>query len=299
MEAKQALSLFNVQRFSVHDGDGIRTTIFLKGCPLRCAWCHNPEGLNTKPTLAFTAAQCIGCGVCHHFCEDGSLNRVNESLDYRSECEKCEVAVEQCPARALHLYGQEHDFVQLKGLLARDREFYRQSGGGVTFSGGEPLLQYRPLVDFLDCIKTEHYHIAIETSGQAPYAALEALIPRVDCFFYDIKMMDSALHKRWTGVDNGQILKNFVGLTRAHDDVRVRVPIIPAVNDTEAQMTEIAEFVKDYAISYVELMPYHPLGASKADSIGCEGYFASEKMYLPEELAALKQVFTSYKIPVK
>lgn len=273
--------------------------MFLKGCPLRCAWCHNPEGLTVESTLSFVAGQCIGCGACHHFCEDGTLNRLNESLNYRPDCEKCNLAVELCPTQALHVYGKEYAFSELKGLLARDRVFYSQSGGGITFSGGEPTLQYWALADFLKSLKSEGYHITVETSGQAPYAALEALLPYVDCFFYDIKMMDPALHRKWTGADNGQILKNFAALAKVHNDIRVRVPIIPGINDSQKQMVEIAGFIKDYAVSYVELMPYHPLGASKASSIGYERYFASEKSYTPEALAALKEVFVSYNIPVK
>ncbi len=267
------LNVFNIQRFSVHDGPGIRTTVFLKGCGLRCVWCHNPESIPFEPLLQFYKDKCIGCETCKRVCEDfhdGAQLPVFENYPYLSgKCFECGKCINECPASALVMVDRHYDIDELYDIVLRDRIFYEKSSGGVTFSGGEPLLQYEALVPLLCMLKSgdKPVHIAVDTAGYVKWTAFEAVLPYTDLFLYDIKAIDPALHERGTCRDNALILDNLERLYDTGRQVVVRIPEIPGFNNNPECKQEIVDFLKQYpriwdGNSY-EYMPYHNLGEGK------------------------------------
>ena len=253
-------TIFDIERGSTVDGPGIRTTVFFKGCNLRCAWCHNPESQERDPQIAIFTSRCIGCGKCAQKCP--------HSL---AECELCGKCVLYCPQNAREIYGKEYSIEQVMNELLKDLDFYESSGGGVTFSGGESMLQIEFLVELLKECKARHIHTAIDTAGLVPYEYFECVIPYTDLFLYDVKCFDPCIHKKYTGVDNTAILENLKKLLRANADLWIRVPVIPTVNDSEDEMRAIAEFLCRHGIPQrVELLPYHAMGEHKYRAIGKE-----------------------------
>ena len=240
--------IFDIQRFSLHDGSGIRTTVFFKGCPLRCEWCHNPEGQRSEAEWMFYADRCINCGRCR----TGQLTP------------------ETCPAGARELAGREYAPDELMRLLLRDRQCYERSGGGVTFSGGEVLasdLDY--VVQLAGMLAHEQISLNIDTCGAVPRAALERILPFTDVFLYDIKCFSADQHRRFTGVDNRLILQNAEWLTTAGARVNVRVPVIPGFNTAEDEMAAMIDFVaRSMQPVQVNLLPYHKLGGDKCQRLG-------------------------------
>jgi pyruvate formate lyase activating enzyme len=232
-------TVFEIKRFAVHDGDGIRTTVFFKGCPLRCLWCHNPEGLEFAPEIAHYAHKCIDCG----------------------ECRRADFTPALCLGEATVLYGRETTVEELLPRLLEDREFYAQSGGGVTLSGGECLMQADFCAALLSALKAEGIHTAVDTSGFVSREALEKVIPYTDIFLYDIKAYDGGVHKKCTGVDNGKILENLRYLNSVGAKVEIRIPCVPAYDDTE--MEKIAEFLNTLScVTKMRVLPYHNYAAS-------------------------------------
>ena len=262
--------IFDIQRFSVHDGPGIRTTVFLKGCPLRCAWCHNPEGISPRPQLSFDPRRCIGCGYCFRVCRRGA-HRMAEGrhvLD-REVCEACGTCVAECYAEALEFVGREVSVADVMAEVRADRPFYETSGGGLTLSGGEPLAQ----VDFAEAVlraaAAEGIHGAIETCGHAPWASFERVRPLVGLFLYDWKETDPGRHKECTGVSNDLIRANLRALYAAGARVLLRCPIVPGLNDREDHFAGIASLCREMpALLGVELLPYHRLGLGKTERLG-------------------------------
>lgn len=264
--------VFDIQRFSVHDGPGIRTTVFMKGCPLRCQWCHNPEGLSPKIQLQYFEDHCIGCGRCGK----------RESLeDARS-----------CPSDALKICGRTVEVDELVEEILKDRMFYGDNGG-VTFSGGECLMQADFVADVLSRAKDLGLHCAIDTSGYIPWSTIEKTLHCCDLYLYDIKCMNSARHKAYTGVENGMILANLKRLSTCGKEIWIRIPVIPDFNNTVDEMTAIADFVRALpSVSQVTLMPYHTLGASKYRTLGLSYPFDTEKQITENELDTFKTIFT-------
>lgn len=241
--------IFNIQRFSIHDGPGIRTTVFLKGCNLKCAWCHNPESQSPKKELMFYADKCVRCGRCENIPEDD--------------------AAFVCFNGARELCGKEMTAEEVLSVVTKDRAFYENSGGGVTFSGGECMLQIDFLAEILKKCKENGIHTAVDTAGHVPFASFERILPHTDLFLYDIKSMDSGIHKQYTGVGNALILENLTRLLQAGAGVCVRVPVIPPVNDTEEEMQKIRAFFEEngYPADF-ELLPYHKMGEHKYEALG-------------------------------
>jgi len=276
--------IFDIQRFSVHDGPGIRTTIFLKGCPLRCFWCHNPEGIDKRPAVQFYPSRCINCGACVNACLNGAQRWQNGTRVYeRERCTACGRCVETCFAEALVLSGRQLTVEQVMEEALRDRAFYVSSGGGVTLSGGEPVMQSRFARAVLERCKREGLHTAIETAGYCRWDALAALLPVTDLVMMDVKHLDPARHLAATGVSNAPILDNARRLARTDRPIVFRVPIVPSVNNTPEAIDAIASFVRSLmevrerdnrgvgsAEMRLELLQFHRLAADKYRSLGLD-----------------------------
>ena len=262
--------VFDIQRFSVHDGPGIRTTVFMKGCPLRCRWCHNPEGLSREAQLQFFEEKCIGCGRC------GS----RENL---SDAQKCLIG-------ALKVCGEEYDADAIVSEVLRDSSFYGDVGG-VTLSGGECLLQADFAAEVLGRIKDVGLHTAVDTCGYVPWSAFEKTMDVCDLYLYDIKCISSALHREYTGVDNGLILDNLMKLCENKKKIWIRIPVIPGFNNTGDEMTKIADLLENRQnIEQVTLMPYHTLGMNKYKTVGRVCEFDTDLRISEEELAGFKRI---------
>lgn len=262
--------IFDIQRFSIHDGPGIRTSVFLKGCPLNCRWCHNPEGISGDPALSFLPAKCIGCGYCFRVCPAGAhrMEDGRHALD-RERCRTCGACTVECYAGALELIGRDVTVGEALAEVLRDRAFYDTSGGGLTLSGGEPTLQIDFAAALLAAAREERLHTCVETCGHATWQRLERLLPLVDLFLYDFKETDPARHAEFTGVGNALVLENLRALCRRGAKVLLRCPIVPGCNDREEHFQGIAALARELPqLEGVELMPYHRLGLSKLDRLG-------------------------------
>ena len=257
--------IFDIKRYAIHDGPGIRTAVFLKGCPLNCWWCHNPEGQSTKPQLIFRANRCQGAQACLEACPLGAIRWQEGSTTDWTMCDQCGKCAEACLAGAREMVGREMSVEQLMKEVERDIPFYDQSGGGVTFSGGEPLMQAGFLLELLVQCKALRVHTAVETTCHADWDTVEAVAGRTDLLLCDLKLMDRREHKQFTGVDNRQILDNIAGLVRLGKEIVIRVPLIPGVNDDLYSMQMIADFVASLgSVRRIDVLPYHPGGLSKA-----------------------------------
>lgn len=274
--------ILNIQHFSTNDGPGIRTTVFLKGCSLRCKWCSNPESIHPKPELAYNTEKCIGekeCGYClkddvcpenaiYVIQDDAAGDKVRINWDLCTNCGKC---IEVCPTNALYLFGQEMTVDQVLAEVEQDSTFYRESGGGITLSGGECMLQS----DFSAALLAEAHNrginTAVETAGNYPWEFMEKVLPHIDTVLHDHKLTDPERHKKWTGVDNKRIKENFKRAYETYPDKKfiARTPVIPGVNDDEEHIRSVLAFIRPYknVIDY-ELLPYFRYGESKYNFLG-------------------------------
>lgn len=260
----------DIQRFSLHDGPGIRTTVFLKGCNLRCLWCHNPETLLGKPELQFLSDRCIGCAACLAACpQHCHLLQEGSHLLERTNCLACGACAKSCYAGALSIIGREMTTEEVMHEVRSDLPFYQESGGGITVSGGEPLMQADFTRSLLQCSRAEGIATAIETNLCYSWHLLASMLPDLDLLICDIKLFDPESHRHWTGIDNRQIVTNLTKLAAEKVPVIVRTPIIVGVNDDAKIITAIAELLTKLPnLQYYELLPYHPLGTGKAISLG-------------------------------
>jgi len=265
--------IFNVERYCLHDGPGVRTVVFLKGCPLRCFWCQNPEGLNRKREIQFIVRNCIMCRTCASVCPANAHQFVEDRhIFLRERCIDCGRCVESCPAGALQYTGREVSVEEVVEEVLQDKDYYDLSKGGVTLSGGEPLMQPEFSKAVLEGCKLMGIHTAIETSLFAPWESVEMVLPYVDLIMFDIKHIESSVHKRVTGVSNELILENARKLLfEAKVPLIVRTPIVPTVNDSREVVVKIAEFIRSSSnLEYYELLPFHKLGQSKYQNLGLE-----------------------------
>ena len=246
--------IFNIMRYSIEDGPGIRTTVFFKGCPLSCTWCHNPESQAPVRELIFRQDRCLACNACLDCCPVAGR---------AEDCRLCGRCQEVCPAAAREILGRELTVSEVMAQIEKDRLFYEESGGGVTFSGGEPLFQADFLLALLKACADKSLHRTVDTCGYSPYSTVRAVAQLTDLFLYDLKLMDSAAHKYYTGVHNEGILANLRRLAFDHPNVLVRVPIIPGITDSEANLQTMATFLRPLPIRRLEILPYHNTGLAK------------------------------------
>ena len=264
--------IFDIQRSSLHDGPGIRTAVFLKGCPLRCLWCHNPESQSRTLDISFRAESCTLCGTCVNTCQRHA-HRIVEAVHGfdRTLCDKCGECVDACLYEVLKLAGQVQTVDQIMAVIRRDRRFYEQSGGGLTITGGEPMLQAEFSLALLQAAHSEGIHTCLDTSGWAGQRAFEQVLPFVNLFLFDYKATDLAAHKELTGVSNELILSNLDFLARQGASIRLRCPLVPGVNDTRAHLEGIACLDRRYPrLEGIDLMAYHNVGNAKYERYGLE-----------------------------
>ncbi|AEG60393.1 glycyl-radical enzyme activating protein [Desulforamulus ruminis] len=287
--------IFQIQRWSVHDGPGLRTTIFFKGCPLRCRWCANPESWNSNPEILFFRDRCTGCGQCTSTCAAKALVMENgHPLLDKEKCRVCNQCCEICPTGARKKMGFRIPVGEVVKAVQRDAVFYRESGGGVTFSGGEPFAQGVFLRSLAAACKKLNIDTAVETSGYFSWESSRDILELLDHVLVDIKHMDPQTHRQLTGVSNRQILDNIIAMSRIHPHVLVRVPLISGINDQEENLREMCRFlVENTSITGVELLPYHHLGVAKFRALG----FTGAPVYKTpgeEKQVALKGLIASY-----
>jgi len=282
--------IFNIQKFSIHDGPGIRTTVFLKGCPLHCLWCHNPESQEKKAEIMFMAEKCIGCGYCFRICPHACHVMKGGKHEFNRElCAQCGLCAKECYAQALEAVGKSMTVAEVMEEVAKDRPFYQTSGGGLTLSGGEPMMQPEFTAALLRAAKKEKINTALETCGYAPFDLYAALLDDVDLFLYDYKETDPELHKKFTGVDNALILENLITVDKREKKIILRCPIVPGLNDRVDHFAGIAATANRLKnIVEIQILPYHPLGESKSARLGKEYTLAGKPF--AEKAAAQKWI---------
>jgi len=263
--------IFDIQRFSIHDGPGIRTTVFLKGCPLKCKWCHNPEGIDPKAQLSFMPEKCVACGECVKVCLEKALarNAKGKAVMDRGRCTDCGECPPVCDPKALEMVGRDVSVEDVLEVVLRDLDYYVASGGGMTLSGGEPTAQPEFAEALFRAAKSKGIHTVIETSGHTEWKVFERLMPVVDLFLYDYKETDPQLHEGFTGVRNDQILSNLRALHDAGARILLRCPMIPEFNARKEHLDGIAAIARQLPkLTGVELLPYHRLGKAKISRFG-------------------------------
>lgn len=315
MDNEKIGKIFDIQRYMVHDGPGIRTGVFLKGCPLRCLWCHSPESQALEDEIAWFEIKCIGlanCGRCLQVCPTGALTKGPkifskfekkeiQVIDFnRNKCNKCGLCTQVCPSKALYLTGKDISVDEIMEIIEKDRLFYRRSNGGVTVSGGEPMVQYKFVKELLKECKRRRLHVCLDTSGYAKWEHYEEVLEYVDLVLYDLKHMDTLQSQRLIGAPNELILENAKKMAKAGVAMQIRIPVIPGYNDSEENIRATGQFCSSLgsAVKLVQLLPYHRLGASKYVRLGKK--YALEDLKPPsrEHMNLCKEIIESYGLEV-
>lgn len=321
--------IFDIRKYSIHDGPGIRTTVFMSGCPLSCWWCHNPESQSLRPVLLYRQSRCLGCGICAEVCPENVISmgienqdtdsadehgaffeksasirpireiRVPEIFTDREKCAQCQTCIASCYSGAREFSGKEVTVANVMSQVEREIPFYDESGGGVTFSGGEPLMQPEFLSALLKACKKQEIHVVVDTSGFANWQVFEQIRGEVDLFLYDLKLMDSEKHREATGAPNEPILKNLRKLSALGHKIVARIPLIPGINDDEKNLVESAKFLASLPhLEGVELMGYHDIAQAKYEALEREYALVGLKAPAETEIHHAAELLRSYGLNV-
>lgn len=286
--------IFNIQRFSIHDGPGIRTTIFFKGCPLSCRWCANPESKNVEPELLYTAASCIHCGACLKACPNNAITISKGHLIRElSSCTNCLSCVSVCPTRSLTVEGDWYSVDEVMHEIQKDDAFYKKSNGGITLSGGEPLLQEAFTLELLQTLKSFGYHANIETSGYTSPAYMKAVLPYLDMVYMDLKHPDSSIHFSKTGVPNESILNNMQAVLHSGTPLTVRIPVIPRFNHSLETTWQYVRVLKNIGASEIHLLPFHQMGLGKWRALGLPYDYEKDKSMKDGDVKEMADILSS------
>jgi pyruvate formate lyase activating enzyme len=297
--------IFNIQKYNMYDGPGVRTMVFFQGCPLRCLWCSNPEGQRRGYQVLLKAGQCVDCGACVPVCP-ADIHRTDAAgrhvVARDVECVGCRKCEQACPESALAITGESRSISDILNVVEEDRPFYETSGGGVTLSGGEVLAQPEAAISLLQACRQRGIHTAVETCGYARPEVLARVAEHVDLFLYDVKHMDSDAHHRLTGVRNETILENLGWLLENRFNVKVRLPLLKGLNDGEAELTLLADFLRPHQsfknFKGVDLLPYHKMGVSKYGQLGWDYPVAGDPKLDEDDIARIRQTFERHGLSV-
>ncbi len=285
--------IFDIKRYAINDGPGIRVVIFFKGCNLHCAWCHNPESILSKVEKMYAPAKCIKCGSCVNVCPEKAITKTPEGVVTNPDlCKFCGKCADACPSKAIEMSGKVMTVPEIMEIIEKERIFFDQSGGGVTFSGGEPLIHLKMLIELLDECRKRSIHTAVDTAGNVSVETILEVAKRTDLFLYDLKMMDSTLHKKWVLAGNERILQNLKAISEIGARIIIRIPLIGRVNDTDQNIEQTAIFISELAgdKKEVNILPYHSIAQNKYMKLGKSDNF--EKLLEPDKNVIAQAILT-------
>ncbi len=295
-------TIFDIKRYAIHDGPGIRTTIFFKGCTLRCKWCHNPEGIERKHEIMYRPERCAeDCRECIRICPQSAITLSNEAIEIDwALCDFCGICGEACVYEAIERIGRDVTVQEILDEVEKDRVFYDESGGGVTVSGGEPLVQSEFLMELLEELKRRNFHTAVDTSGFVPYEILEEVSKKADLLLYDLKIMDENKHKAFTGESNALILDNLRKIIADGKEIIIRMPVIRGINDDEENIQRLAEFLLSCKnLKKLNLLPYHRGAEGKLKRLMKKGSVLDFKAPAEKKLDEIRKKLSSHGFEVK
>jgi pyruvate formate lyase activating enzyme len=294
-------TIFDIKKYAIHDGPGIRSTVFFKGCPLACRWCHNPEGMTVASQRIYRQERCIGCGECIQICPCEALIQTAEGIVWdAAKCDLCQTCADHCPSEAIEFVGRKVAVDEVMREIVKDIAFYDESGGGITLSGGEPLMQPDFLLELLDACAELDLHRTLDTTGYADSELLLEVAQKTDLFLYDLKLMDDAKHRDFTGVSNERILNNLKLLAQMGARIEVRVPIIPGINSNFENIDQTAEFVSALAgVEQIAILPFHNSARGKYGRLGMDCLSSEIECPSKEQLKIIAARLEKFGLQVK